>query len=172
MEQLHSFSKRKPKRNSQLPNSFGSIEDFLDKYFLFIENWEQPPQENAINESRTAIWIASTVLTYNEYIRTKSTNLLRYAFDVSTISNLAVLYSTNPSNSRYSTNINNCTKDSSRPISPFLINIDGKFEDAEKVNQRDDIFDFAGENSITLILKFANVSDYVLQKSPILNIRF
>lgn len=109
-----------------LPNRFESIEEFLDEYFLFIENWEQPPQESTIADSRTAIWIASATLTYNEYIRRKSTNLLRYAFEVSAISDLTALYATNPSNSGYSTNIKNCTKDSSRPISPFLINVDGK----------------------------------------------
>lgn len=109
-----------------LPNRFVSIGAFLDEYFSFIENWEQPPQVSAVNESRTAIWIASATLTYNEYIRTKSTNLLRYAFDVSTISDLTALYIINPSNSGYSTNIKYCTKDSSRPINPFLINLDGK----------------------------------------------
>lgn len=109
-----------------LPNRFESIEEFLDEYFLFIESWEQPPQESVIDESRKGIWIACATLTYNEYIRTKSTNLLRYAFAVSTLSDLTSLYIENPVRSGYSTTIKDCTKDSSKPINPFLCMVGGK----------------------------------------------
>lgn len=148
-----------------LPNCFESVEDFLDLYFQFIGNREQMAQERQIDESRKAIWIACATLTYNEYHRKKSSNLLRYAFDVSTISDLTSLFMLNPSNSGYSTNIKYCTKDSIRPISPFLINIDGKrrmarIGEVECTKPEDLPFDFK-VNTITGVVSVRELLEFI-----------
>lgn len=148
-----------------LPNRFESVADFLDLYFQFIGNRALVPQERQIDESRKAIWVACATLTYNEYHRKKSSNLLRYAFDVSTISDLTSLYILNPVNSGYSTNIKYCTKDSSRPINPFLVNVDGKrrmahFEEVGNTRPEDLPLEFK-VNTITGVVSVGELLEFI-----------
>lgn len=110
---------------SNLPSQFPDVKRFTDDYAAFLTGTELSPQEHTISEPRKAIWIAAAALTYNEYHRTKSTVLANFAFPIATISALTCQYVTEPSDNGYSTNITQCTKDSYRPVYPFLIGVNG-----------------------------------------------
>lgn len=66
------------------------IRSLLGGYFHTMENREIKQQNNRQNMIvREAIWIAGAALTYNEYMRTKSTNIQDYYFAQAEISKLA-----------------------------------------------------------------------------------
>lgn len=108
-----------------LPFQFPDAKRFVDDYAAFLAGAGLQPQEHTISEPRKAIWIAAAALTYNEYQRTKSTSFVNYAFPIATISALTCQYITEPSDNGYSANITQCTKDSYRPVYPFLIDVNG-----------------------------------------------
>lgn len=106
-----------------LPQQFRSVEAFLDSYFAFINSQSILTQERSDNmDSRCAVWIASAALTYNEYFRTLSTNLLRYGFQVKTIDHLAQQYLVSPPSTGFNTLVGSkCTKGGNGSTNPFLI---------------------------------------------------
>lgn len=108
---------------NHLPQQFRSVEAFLDSYFAFINSQSILTQERSDNmDSRCAVWIAAAALTYNEYMRTRSSNLLRYAFQVRTIDHLARKYMVSPPLSGFNTLVgSNCTKGGNGSTNPFLI---------------------------------------------------
>lgn len=66
---------------------------YLSDYFDFVKGLTTPSQQNNQEIStREATWIAAAVLTYNQYCRTQSSNIADYAFQQTSIANLALQY--------------------------------------------------------------------------------
>lgn len=66
---------------------------FINDYFQFVQTHrvKNLEQNNSIS-SKEAVWIAATVLTYNEYIRTNSNDIAQYVFAQSNIARVATTF--------------------------------------------------------------------------------
>jgi len=101
---LHAMiAKLMPVVHCCLPDEFlssnGNMEDnvidFLKQYFNYIAS--NPISEQVVNysmSSKEAVWIAAAALTYNEYLRTNSSEVNSYLFTQNNIAQLA--FSFNP----------------------------------------------------------------------------
>ena len=67
--------------------------NFIEGYFSFIqENRLEKQEELPSLGSKEAVWIASATLTYNEYLRTSSSDLGQYLFAQNSIARLATVF--------------------------------------------------------------------------------
>ena len=84
-------------------NTENRVVSFLKEYFEYIRSLTYSSQmSNGRMSSREAVWIAAAALTYNEYVRTNSTDIENYLFSQSSISRLASVFNPQTAAATYS----------------------------------------------------------------------